>query len=108
MFHAPKPVMCLANAEWQKPGFTVLTIIDLLRSLSLSSRAKKTLSTIEKAKISLHPYVNKDILTFAIHISASWIGLDTAFSFTNIPERNLKLLTPNIRSSQISPDRPEN
>ena len=71
MVHAPIPVMFLANSEWQNPGSTVLTIRGLSRSLSLSSRAKKTLSTIEKTKISLHPYMSKDILTFAIPISAN-------------------------------------
>ena len=44
------PVMFLANSEWQKPGVTALTTTDLSRSLSLSSRAKKTLSTIEKTR----------------------------------------------------------
>jgi hypothetical protein len=79
--HPPKPVTFLVNAEWHKPGLTVLTIRGLSRSLSLSSRAKKTLSTIEKTKISVHPYVSKleEKLTFAILISAKVVNPDFLF-----------------------------
>ena len=59
----------------------MLTIRGLSWSLSLSPRAKKTLSTIEKTKISAHPYVSKDILTFAIHISVASMGRDPDLLF---------------------------
>ena len=74
--------MLLANSEWQKPGSTVLTIRGLSQSLSLSPRAKKMLSTIEKTKISVQPYASKDILTFAFPISV--IGLNPDFYLLNI------------------------
>ena len=52
--NAFRPVVFLVNSEWQRPGLTALTIRGLSWSLSLSPRAKKTLSTIEKIKINVH------------------------------------------------------
>ena len=82
-----KPVKFLRNADKQKPGLTALTIRGLSRSLSLSPRAKKTLSTIETTKISVRPYMSKDILTFAIHISITCTGLNPDFMFVNNLEK---------------------
>ena len=64
------PLVFLDNSEWQKPGLTASTIRNLSRSLSLSSRAKKSSALyIEKIDISVRSYVSRDILTFAIRIS---------------------------------------
>ena len=81
--HAFKPFQFLRNAEWQKPGLTALTIRGLSRSLSLSPRAKKTLSTIEKTEIIVHPYVSKDVLTFAFRISVNGINPEFCFYIHN-------------------------
>ena len=70
--------------------------------------SKKNVKHYREEKISLHSYVNKDILTFAIPISATYIVLNPDFSFTNNSERKIKLLTPKILASQISQDRLEN
>jgi hypothetical protein len=105
--HARVPVTFLANSEWHKPGSTALTIRDLSRSLSLSPRAKKMLSTIEMTKISVYSYMSKDKLTFAIPISARGFNPDF-FVYIFISRKEMILLTPNIQVSQISQDHWEN
>ena len=80
----------------------------LSRSLSLSPRAKRTLSTIEKTKINVHLYVSKDVLTFGIRISGKGVNPDFFSVLYSQFREEITLLTPNFLASQILQDHWEN